>query len=170
MPVTGLSAGGLTDESHYTAIGWPQTIADTENEKTDFGRQLRATLTIVGTVPGTHVSVTLSTDIAGSPAVGDATSAGDIIDVVLGEFDVLNLETDAFNSDFSGTLIDADRPIAVFSATKPPTCRTSPASSSASAAPTTSRSSCSRCTRSARSSSPCGRPAAPARSRAPART
>ncbi|MEK6609026.1 MAG: IgGFc-binding protein [Myxococcota bacterium] len=115
VPVTGLSAGGLTDESHYTAIGWPQTIADTENEKTDFGRQLRATLTIVGTVPGTHVSVTLSTDIAGSPAVGDATSAGDIIDVVLGEFDVLNLETDAFNSDFSGTLIDADRPVAVFS-------------------------------------------------------
>lgn len=101
-------------DSKYLVLGWPQTIADTDDPMTDFSKNLRAFLTVVGTSPGTDVTVTLSTDIVGSPDI-PAYSRGDTFSVKLGRYDVLNLETGSFNADFTGTQIVSDKPVAVFS-------------------------------------------------------
>jgi hypothetical protein len=101
-------------DTQYLVLGWPQTIADTENPQTDFHRNLRAFLTVVGTEPGTDVEITVSTDTVGSTDIAPAT-AGDTIRVELGPYDVLNLETGSFNADFTGTQVVSDKPVAVFS-------------------------------------------------------
>ncbi|GAB4114735.1 MAG: hypothetical protein OHK0013_49420 [Sandaracinaceae bacterium] len=107
----------------YTVVGWPQTIADSDDPEEDFDRSrddedLRAFLTIVGTAEATNVRVTLGASarrvVAYDGGVGDY-MPGDTIEVVLGQFDVLNLETQAFNGDFTGTLVEADQPVSVFS-------------------------------------------------------
>lgn len=107
---------------HYDSIvlGWPQTLVNTPgNPDTDMGDDLRAFVTIVGTQSPSSVQVTLPSD--GSLRVlGDGVSIpdmgpGDVLEVTLGEFEVLNLETDGFLSDLTGTLVSADRPVAVFS-------------------------------------------------------
>lgn len=82
----------------------------------------RSAVTIVGTAPNTTVTVTPSWRIKGNPPIA-ATAAGDDIVVTLGPFDVLNLETDDATfqddpktvADLSGTLVLADKPVAVFS-------------------------------------------------------
>ncbi|MBN1611798.1 MAG: IgGFc-binding protein, partial [Polyangiaceae bacterium] len=87
---------------------------------------LRAFLTIVGTRPNTHVRLRTATRILGTSARGASQAlvgqrglpevlAGGQLDVELGPFDVLNLETDGFNADFTGSLVEADQPIVVFS-------------------------------------------------------
>lgn len=101
-------------DPRYLVMGWPQTIADTDDPNTDFNRHLRAFLTLVGVEDGTDVSITLSTDIVGSPDV-PATKAGETLQVELNRYDVLNLETAGFNADFTGSEIVADKPLAVFS-------------------------------------------------------
>jgi hypothetical protein len=101
-------------DGRYLVLGWPQTLALTDNPETNGGVDLRATLTIVGTEDATAVRIILSTDVLGGGGVGPA-AAGDTIDVTLDRFDVLNLETDGFDADFTGTSIRADRPVAVFS-------------------------------------------------------
>lgn len=100
--------------SSYVVMGWPQLLADTEDPETDAGVDLRSTLTIVGTAAETTVMVQTSADILGSPDV-PATPAGGLLSVNLEPFDVLNLETDGFGADFSGTRIDSDRPVMAFS-------------------------------------------------------
>lgn len=101
-------------DNHYMVLGWPQTIADTDDPNTDFHRNLRAFLTVVGTEPGTDVSITFSTDTVGSTHIPMA-KAGDTLTFSLGPYDVLNLETGGFNADFTGTEITSDQPVAVFS-------------------------------------------------------
>ena len=86
-------------------MSWPQTIADTNDPRTDFHKNLRAFLTIVGTEVGTDVTIRLSTDIVGSPDI-PAASRGDEIEISLGPFDVVNLETGDFGADFTGTAIE----------------------------------------------------------------
>jgi len=51
--------------------------------------------------------------VGGGPIA--ATPANGVLEATLGAFDVLNLETAGFNADFTGSVIDADGPIAVFS-------------------------------------------------------
>lgn len=124
-PVEALGGQGTGLAPAYVVLAWPQTIADTSDPNTDFDQsshlQLRTFLTIVGTAAGTHVRVTPSADVVGTgdaPAVGlsvPATPTGTALDVTLGAFDVLNLETSDFNADFTGTLIESDRAVAVFS-------------------------------------------------------
>lgn len=98
----------------YVALGWPQTIATTNEPETNFDNDLRAFLTIVGTRPDTTVEITPTTDIvAGGPI--DAIQAGETLEAKLEPFDVLNLETGGFNADFTGSLIRADQPVVVFS-------------------------------------------------------
>jgi hypothetical protein len=102
----------------YVVAGWPQTIAATDDPNTNFNPaspiNLRAFLTIVGTKGATKVRVhTRAAVVAGGPI--PATPASGVIDATLSAFDVLNLETGDFNADFTGTVIDADGPIAVFS-------------------------------------------------------
>ena len=101
----------------YVVASWPQTIAATDDPNTNFNPfapiNLRAFLTIVGTAESTKVRVRTTTGVVGGGPI-PATPAFGIIDATLGPFDVLNLETGDFNADFTGTVIDADGPIAVF--------------------------------------------------------
>ncbi len=115
----------------YTVVGWPQTIADgdcdpiadprcadidfdTSNDDED----LRAFLTILGGPRSTVVEITFGAEVVrvvGNEAAGIPTSGpGDRLEVVLGPFDVLNLETDGLNADFTGTRVVASEPISVF--------------------------------------------------------
>lgn len=107
LPATALNGA-------YTVMGWPQTIADTDDPATDAPRDLRSFLTIIGTRRDTHVSIDLATDTiegGGLPAY----AAGETVELTLDPFDVLNLETDDFLADFTGSVIEADGPIVVFS-------------------------------------------------------
>jgi hypothetical protein len=111
LPVSGLNSGvGLA----YVVPGWPQTIAITSDPTTNFGLNLRAFLAVVATRDETHVHVQSATNvIPGGPlAQGLAQGAG--ADVTLQAFEVLNLETGDFGADFTGSLVSADQPVAVF--------------------------------------------------------
>jgi hypothetical protein len=103
----------------YVVLGWPQTIADTSDPDTNFSPQnpvsLRAFLTLVGTTANTHVRVDSTTRILGDGKTIPPTAQGGSLDFELGAFDVLNLETDDFNADFTGSIVSADAPIVVFS-------------------------------------------------------
>jgi hypothetical protein len=85
----------------------------------------RSYVTIVGTEPATTVRVNPSWKIRGNPPIAP-TPAGGEIELVIGEFDVLNLETDdaSFSddaktmTDLSGTAVYSDKPVAVFSGTE----------------------------------------------------
>ena len=108
-------------DGHYTVVGWPQTIANSTNPETDFDpsvtdEDLRAFLTIVGTQEGTTVSVDLgaqSIQVVGLTP-GTYLGGGEVVHVTLGPYDVLNLETQAFNADFTGSIVDADKPVIVY--------------------------------------------------------
>ena len=102
----------------YVALGWPQTIASTDDPETNFNPSnpvdLRAFLTLVGTRAATHVRIQTSTRvIAGGPVA--ETFPGGTIETTLEPFEVLNLETGGANADFTSSIIEADQPIAVFS-------------------------------------------------------
>jgi len=73
----------------------------------------RAFLTLVGAREGTRVRITTTARIvAGGPV--EETPIGGVVEAVLGPYEVLNLETDDFDADFTGTIVEADGPIAVF--------------------------------------------------------
>ena len=117
-PVEALTYTPGTLSNAYVAVGWPQTIASTDDPDTNFNPRspidLRVFLTIVGTRKNTRVRVTTTTAVIGGGPIPD-TPAGGVIEATLDPFDVLNLESDDFNADFTGSLIDADQPIVVFS-------------------------------------------------------
>lgn len=107
----------------YTVVGWPQTIADSDNPNEDFspGRDdedLRAFLTIIGTQPDTRVTVTMGPQVRRVIALGEYPDAieGDVWEFDIGPFDVINLETGGFNADFTGTVVETnpDHPVTVF--------------------------------------------------------
>jgi len=105
----------------YVVAGWPQTIAWTGDANTNFDPtnpfNLRAFLTIVGTQEKTHIVVYPTTPVLGAGAIPD-TPKGGKLELDIGPFDVVNLETPSFGSfdaDFTGTRILSNRPVAVFS-------------------------------------------------------
>ncbi|MCB9618907.1 MAG: IgGFc-binding protein [Sandaracinus sp.] len=115
----------------YTVVGWPQTIADGDCDPVtdprcadvDFDtsrddEDLRGFLTILGGPRSTVVDVTFGAEVVkvvGNSAAGIPESGpGDMISITLGPFDVLNLETDGLNGDFTGTIVSASEPISVF--------------------------------------------------------
>jgi len=102
-------------DSRYLVLSWPQTLATTDDAQTNGGIDLRAFLTIVGLHDGTNVTVKLSTRILGGADI-PAAEAGDVIDFTLDQYEVVNLETDDFDADFTGTTVnsDQDKPVAVF--------------------------------------------------------
>jgi hypothetical protein len=109
-----------TDEvtDAYIVLGWPQTIASTDDPRTNFNPDepvdLRAFLTLIGTRENTTVRVRPTTRILGAPGIPE-THAGGELELTLGPFDVLNLETDDFNADFTGTVVAASGPVIAFS-------------------------------------------------------
>lgn len=99
----------------YLVPSWPQTLARTEDPLNNAGIDLRAFLTIVGVDDETTVDVQLSTAILGGDDV-PAAAANDTITFTLDRFEVVNLETDGFNADFTGTSVSArdGKRVAVF--------------------------------------------------------
>jgi hypothetical protein len=107
--------------SKYTVNAWPQTIGNSEDPRQDFdptqdNEDLRAFLTVIGTQDDTHVHFVLGDKVNKVIGAGPIPESrpGDPIDITIGRYDVVNLETEALNSDFTGTLIDAKKPITVF--------------------------------------------------------
>ena len=102
----------------YVVMGWPQTIASTEDPNTNFNPadpiDLRAFITLVGTRAATEVRITPTARILGAPGIPE-TLAGGTLRLALEPFDVLNLETDDFNADFTGSLVESTGPVVVFS-------------------------------------------------------
>jgi hypothetical protein len=116
-PREALEVAGGAIQPEYVVAGWPQTIAVTDDPNTNFSSlypiNLRAFLAIVGTKEKTHVRVRTTTAVvAGGPVA--ATPAGGTIEATLGAFDVLNLETGDFNADFTGSIVETDAAVAVF--------------------------------------------------------
>ncbi len=110
------NAGQLQDA--YVVLGWPQTISRTDDPNTNFGSSnpldFRAFLTVVAARDATRVRVTSSTPVIGGGPIG-ALLAGESVELTLDAFDVLNLESDDFNSDFTASVVASDGPVAVFS-------------------------------------------------------
>ncbi len=111
LPTPALVASGLS----YVVAGWPQTIARSDDPSTNFDRDLRAFITIVGTANRTTVRVVPTADVIAGGPLASRVSAGTPIEVTLDPFDVLNLESGAFNADFTGSTVEASGPVAVFS-------------------------------------------------------
>ncbi|MET0593644.1 MAG: IgGFc-binding protein, partial [Polyangiaceae bacterium] len=117
-PVEALTTEPGTLARAYVVLGWPQTIAATDDPNTNFNPNnpinLRAFLTLIGTRSQTHVRVRTTTNVVPGGTI-PATGPGGIIEATLEPFDVLNLETGGINADFTSSLIDADQPLVVFS-------------------------------------------------------
>jgi hypothetical protein len=77
-----------------------------------------AFVTVVGTEAGTNVKVVLGTNIVAGGPITTAKKKGEIVNVTLGPFDVLNLESDGLPGDMTGTIVEADKPVAVFTGTE----------------------------------------------------
>ncbi len=105
----------------YTVVSWPQTIGNSKNPAEDFDHtsskeDLRAFLTIIGTQAKTHVTVTLGGLVVRVVGAGPVPQSGpgDVLQLDIGPFDVINLETQGFNADFTGSYVHANKPITVF--------------------------------------------------------
>jgi IgGFc binding protein len=118
-PTEALTPVGNDLEPAYVVLGWPQTIANSSDPDTNFSPQnpvsLRAFLTLVGTAPNTHVRVNTTARFLGDGKTIPETKAGGQLDFTLGAFDVLNLETDDFNADFTGSVVSSDAALVAFS-------------------------------------------------------
>ncbi|HEY4016948.1 MAG TPA: IgGFc-binding protein [Polyangiaceae bacterium] len=111
LPESGLNVGvGRA----YVVPSWPQTIAISADPATNFGIDLRAFLAIIATRPDTHVRVQSTARVIPGGPFTNGIDLGASGEATLQPFEVLNLETGDFNADFTGTLIDADQPVAVF--------------------------------------------------------
>ncbi|MFO0567566.1 MAG: IgGFc-binding protein [Polyangiaceae bacterium] len=110
----------------YRVTGWP--VAHSFPSPGAFVQ--RGYVTVVGTRSNTLVKVKPSWRIKGNESI-PATPAGGSIEVNIGPFDVLNLETDdakleeclamqkgPFCADLTGTIVDANQPVVVFSGTE----------------------------------------------------
>ena len=116
VPTSALTTSATAETgAAYMVMSWPQTIAKTNDTKTNFGEHLRTFLTVVGTRDQTKLKVKLSTDtIADTDGKVAANKKGDTVLFTLNAYDVLNLETGDFGADFTGSRVDADKPVVVF--------------------------------------------------------
>jgi hypothetical protein len=108
IPKTGI-------DTHYRILGWP-TANPIDAGFPIEGIPDRSYVTIVGTEANTTVNVTLGGPINGNPAHGiGALNAGEVVTARLMEYEVLNLSSRDIPGDMTGTIVEADKPVAVFS-------------------------------------------------------
>ena len=115
----------------YRSVGWASGLPYPLGGP--FGSYVqRSYVTIVGTQPGTTVTVSPAWRVKGNAPI-EATPAGGTIQMTIGPFDVLNLESDdaslqecggpahvkpPYCTDLTGSIITSDKPIGVFSGTE----------------------------------------------------
>ncbi len=110
-------------DGHYVVLSWPQTIARTDNPQTNFCFDesdpncdgLHSFMTVVATTDNTEVRVitkTRSMDVPQMPELDLRVNSW--FTVTMNRYDVLNLESDGFNADFTGSAVEASAPVAVF--------------------------------------------------------
>jgi hypothetical protein len=99
-----------------TVLGWPQTLATRGDAGQRSPNDFRGTLTVVGTQSGTEVTVRFgrAVDRVLGLEAGESWSAGESATFTLGPLDTLNLETDGFLADFTGTLVTSSAPVAIY--------------------------------------------------------
>ncbi len=110
LPTAAFGASGRA----YVVAGWPQTIARSSDPATNFGVDLRAFLTIVGTAPDTRIKVKTKARIVPGGPIPNGVAADTEFEATLQPFEVLNLETGDFGADFTGSTIDTSAPIAAY--------------------------------------------------------
>ncbi len=110
LPTAALGTSGRS----YVVASWPQTIARSDVPSQNFGLDLRAFLTLVGTRPDTKVHLRTNARIVPGGPFASGVPKGGEVDVVLQPHDVLNLETGDFNADFTGSTIDSEGPVVVY--------------------------------------------------------
>lgn len=77
-------------------------------------QELRGFLTVVAVYPGeTQVTVTVTAPTLANNGIA-AMKIGESRTFILKQYDVLNLETDAFGADLTGSIVAANHPVAVF--------------------------------------------------------
>jgi IgGFc binding protein len=105
-------------DASYVVLGWPGTGGDVSAGGLTIQTDKRSYITIVATRANTKVRVTPSTEVMAGGNVG-AIHAGQSYSLTLNEFDTLNLEGADWQAvgetDFTGTRIEADGPLAVWS-------------------------------------------------------
>ncbi len=110
IPTSGL-------DKRYRTIGWPSVVLDLLGQRS----RNRGFMTIVGTQAQTHVHVTAGGRVVAGPGVAELQKDG-TMDVTLGPFDVLHLAgtqsgglaPPPAEGDLSGTIVQADQPVAVY--------------------------------------------------------
>ncbi len=110
LPTASLNGSGRS----YVVAGWPQTISRTDKPETNYGLDLRAFLTFVGTTPDTKIRFKTTARIIPGGPFADGVAKGQTVEATLQPFDVLNLETGDFNADFTGTTIESTAPVVVY--------------------------------------------------------
>ena len=110
LPTAALNTSGRS----YVVASWPQTIARTDDPKTNYGLDLRAFLTLVGTAPDTKIRLRTTARVVPGGPFPAGVAKGEVVEAVLQPFEVLNLETGDFNADFTGSTIDSTAPIVVY--------------------------------------------------------
>lgn len=101
--------------SVYRVLGWPAANSVVvPGLPVPPGIPDHAYVTIVGTEAGTRVRVQVANAILGNGTTVPARKKGEIVEVVLEPFDVLNLESDGFPADMTGSVVEASAPVAVF--------------------------------------------------------
>ncbi len=109
----------------YRVLGYPTANPVViEGMPTMPGVPDHASVTVVGVEPGTQVQVKLSADSMGNPDQNlPAAKAGETVTATLGPFDTLNIasrsdckmaEINKCLGDFTGTIVQASRPVVVF--------------------------------------------------------
>jgi hypothetical protein len=105
-------------DASYVVLGWPGTGGDVSFGGSTIQTDKRSYLTIVATRANTKIRVTPSTEVMAGDNV-TAIHKGQPYTLTLNEFETLNLEGADFATagatDFTGTRIEADGPLAVWS-------------------------------------------------------
>jgi hypothetical protein len=104
--------------TQYTINAWPQTIALTMASTTNSGEDLRSTLTIIGTAESSTATVTLGPhvgEVVGVPGqMPGPYMPNEVLHFNLAPFEIINLETNAFNGDFTNTTVVSQNAVSVF--------------------------------------------------------